>query len=98
MSLVFILSFVLDLFLSATYMCLYIYKKGRNMALAHRHGSNGPLKANGGKCPEGVRFIEIGNPYGNGQPMVYDDTATGMDGDVKQTMNDVRRAFKPRRP
>lgn len=69
------------------------------MALANRHsGGKGVMKANGGKCPEGVHFIEYENPYGNGLPQAYDDTASGMDQNVKETLSDIKRAWKPQRP
>lgn len=69
------------------------------MALANRHsGGKGVLKANGGKCPEGVHFIEYENPYGAGLPEAYNDTAEGMDTSVKETLSDIKRNWKPQRP
>ena len=69
------------------------------MALANRHsGGKGVLRANGGKCPEGVHFIQYDDPYGNGLPQAYDDTAAGMDMEVRQTLSGIKGAWKPRRP
>ena len=70
------------------------------MALKHKseHGkAEGELSAKGGKCPEGVHFKPYGNPFGEGCPDGYDDTLSGVDGDIKDTMKEVRKAFKPGR-
>lgn len=63
-----------------------------------KHEGSGVINANGGKCPEGVKFMQYGNPHGNGAPEGYDDTLAGVDGDIKETSSQIKRAWKPRRP
>jgi hypothetical protein len=60
--------------------------------------SAGTIAANGGKTPEGVKFIKYSNPHGAGLPGAYDDTLSGIDSDIKETMSGIKKAFKPRRP
>lgn len=66
--------------------------------MAFNKNSSSPVSNNGGKCPEGVKFVPYSNPHGDGAPMGYDDTMNGIDGDIKDTMKELKRAFKPRRP
>lgn len=66
-----------------------------------KHGKGkgaGVIHAAGGKCPEGVKFMPYGDPHGSGAPEGYDDTLAGIDGDIKETMGEIKRAWKPRRP
>ena len=58
----------------------------------------GTIKANGGKCPEGVKFIQYGNPHGAGAPADYDDTLAGVDGTISEQMKQIDRAHKSRNP
>jgi hypothetical protein len=70
------------------------------MPLKHKSEHNkaeGELSAKGGKCPEGVHFKPYENPHGEGAPDGYDDTLSGVDGDIRDTMKEVRKAFKPGR-
>jgi hypothetical protein len=79
---------------------LNYFKKGiKIMALKHKseNGKSGGLNANGGICPTGVHFKPFSNPHGAGCPDGYDDTLSGVDGDIKDTMKEVRKAFKPGR-
>lgn len=62
------------------------------------NSGQGVISANGGKTPEGVKFITYSNPHGAGMPESYDDTLAGIDGDIKETMSGIHRAYKPRRP
>lgn len=65
--------------------------KGRDMSKA-------VINANGGKTPEGVKFIKYENPHGKGMPESYDDSLSGIDKDIKETMSGIHKAYKPRRP
>lgn len=56
------------------------------------------IKANGGKCPEGVKFIEYSDPHGVGAPADYDDTLSGVDGAISEQMSQIKRAHKSRNP
>jgi hypothetical protein len=57
------------------------------------------IKANGGKCPEGVKFIDYGNPHGKGAPADYDDTLAGVDGAISEQMGKINgSAHKSRNP
>jgi hypothetical protein len=66
------------------------------MALNKKASSK--ISANGGKCPTGVKFMTYSNPHGDGLPMAYDDTDTGIDTNIKVTMAQVKKAFKPSNP
>ena len=58
----------------------------------------GVISANGAKCPEGVKFIQYGNPHGKGAPEDYDDSLAGVDSTISETMGQVRKAHKSRNP
>lgn len=56
------------------------------------------VSANGGKAPMGAKFISYENPHGAGLPLAYDDTDTGIDNNIKTTMSQIKKAFKPSNP
>jgi hypothetical protein len=66
--------------------------------MASKENGAGVISANGGKCPEGVKFMPYGDPHGKGAPEGYDDTLSGVDGEIRESMSDLKKNFKPRRP
>lgn len=66
--------------------------------MAFNKNAKSKVSANGGKCPDGAKFIPYENPFGAGLPLAYDDTDTGIDNNIKATMSQVKKAFKPSNP